>query len=81
MFCMVIDTGPNFYVVLSTSQYVTLRLIIFVLQSCVKVFTVSVFANPLMDLIHVWHGDRNMSKIFAVPSLPQDMTYRSRSQT
>ena len=36
----------------------------------VKVFTVSVFAKPLIDLIHAWHGDRNMSKILcdAIPA-------------
>ena len=32
------------------------------LKFCVNVFTVSVFAKPLIDLIHVWHGDRNLSK-------------------
>ena len=37
MFGMVIDTGP------SASQYMILRLIIFMLKFCVKVFTVSVF--------------------------------------
>ena len=33
------------------------------LKFCVKVFTVSVFVKPLMDFIHVWHGDRNLCKI------------------
>ena len=27
------------------------------------IFAVLVFAKLLMDLIHVWHGDRNLSKI------------------
>ena len=26
-------------------------------------FTMSCFAKPLVDLIHVWHGDRKLSKI------------------
>ena len=29
----------------------------FVLKFCVKVFTLFVFAYPLMDLIHVWYSD------------------------
>ena len=32
------------------------------LKFCVNVFTVSVFAKPLIDLIHVLHGYRNVSK-------------------
>ena len=66
MFGMVIDTGPKFYVVPSASQYTTLRLNLKVkdfLIIMLKVFTVSVFAKPLMDLMHVWHGDRNFFKI------------------
>ena len=35
------------------------------LKFCVKVFTMSVFAKSLMDLIHVWHDDRFRSKILS----------------
>ena len=43
---------------------------------CVKVFTVSGFAKPLMDLIHDWHGNRNLSKFFSGAWHPtQDMTF------
>ena len=58
---MVIDTG------LSTSQYMILRsrsqTYNFMLKFCVKTFTVLVFAKPMMNLIYVQHGDRNLSKI------------------
>ena len=61
---MVIDTGPQFCVVPPASQYMTLRLrshnLIYLLKLCIKVFTVSVFAKPYIDLTHVWHGDRNL---------------------
>ena len=69
MFGMVRDTGP------SASQYTILRLIVFMLKFCVKVFTVSVFAKPLMDLIHVWHGDRNLTKILCdtIPTPVHDL--------
>ena len=35
-----------------------------------------------MDLIHVWHGDRKLSRILhgAVPSPPQYITFMSRSK-
>ena len=83
---MVIDTGPKFCVVPSATQYMTLRLrsptLIFMLKFCVKVFTVSAFANHLIDLIHVWHSDRNLSKSLhgAIPT-PGYGLIMSRSQT
>ena len=51
----------------------------FPFKFCVKIFTMSGFAKPLMDLIHVWHGNIYWSKILALPSLLQYMTLRSRS--
>ena len=35
----------------------------------------SVFAKPLMDLIHVWHGDRYWSKMLycTIPILVYDL--------
>ena len=30
---------------------------------CVKVFTTSLFPNPVMDLVQVWYNDRYWSKI------------------
>ena len=35
----------------------------FMLKFYLKVFTMSVFSKPLMDLIHVWYGDRYWSNI------------------
>ena len=37
--------------------------IIFMFKFELKLFTVSVFAKPLMALIHVWHSDRNLCKL------------------
>ena len=31
---------------------------------CVKVYKTSYFEDPLMDLVHIWHGGRYRSKIF-----------------
>ena len=87
MFAMVIDTGRKFYVVPSASHYMTLRLRsqtynFYVKSFVLKVFAVLLFAKPLIDhFIHVWHGDRNLSKSLCGPIPPQDMTFRSRSQT
>ena len=59
---MVIDTGQNFCGVPSAPQYMTMRLRSQTYNIYVEVFTVSVLAKPLVDLIHVWPGDRNLSK-------------------
>ena len=36
---------------------------LFILKFYVKVFRISLFPNPMMDLVHVWYDDRYWSKI------------------
>ena len=64
---MMIDTGPIFYSVPSLPPCMTLgqghRLRTFMLTFYVKVFRISLFPNPLMDLVHLWYNDRYWSKI------------------
>ena len=62
MFGMVIDTGP------SASQYMILRsrsqtYNFYVEVLCWSFYSVGFFAKPMIDLIYVRHGDRNLSKI------------------
>ena len=35
----------------------------FMLTFRVQVFTVTVFAKPMIDLIYVWYSDSNLSKV------------------
>ena len=35
----------------------------FMLKFCVKVFKISYFLNPCMDLLYIWHDNRYWSKI------------------
>ena len=39
-------------------------------KSYIKVFRISLFPNPMMDLVHVWYDDRYWSKILrgSIPS-------------
>ena len=72
IFGMMIDTGPKFYSVPSHSPCMTLShgLKTFMLTFYVKIFRISLFPNPLMDLVHVWCDDRYWTKILhsAIPT-------------
>ena len=45
------------------------------LKFCIKVFRTSLFPNPMMDLVRVWHDDRYWSKILhsAIPNPIHDL--------
>ena len=81
MFGMVIETGPNFYMVPFPTQKVT------DLEFLYKSFVINVlqfhffFAKLSMDFIQLWRDDRALSKILCSTIPFQCMTLRSRSQT
>ena len=65
---MMIDTGPKFYSVSCMtlrSRSQTWNFYVNILR-----FRISLFPNPLMDLVHVWCDDRYWSKILhsAIPT-------------
>ena len=80
MFCMVIETGPKFYMVPFPTQKVTDSEFLY------KSFVINVlqfqffFAKPSMDFIHCGVTIEPRLKFYAVPSQSQCMTLRSRSQ-
>ena len=65
MFGMIIDAGPKSYVVWSPTQYMTK----------VKVVFTICFYEAFDGLIHVWHSDRNWSKILygTIPNPVNDL--------
>ena len=68
-----IDTSPKFYAVPTPDLKVKVTD-----NCCVKVLCLmfmSVFVKPLMDLIPVWQGDRNWSRIVcgAIPNPVPDL--------
>ena len=64
MFDMMIDAGPKFYVVWSPTLYkIKVTDLEFLYWSlCLSFYNVC-FCEAFDGLIHVWHGDRNWSKI------------------
>ena len=66
MFDMMIDAGPKFYVVWSPTPYVTkvkvTDLEFLYLSLCFSFYNVC-FCEAFDGLSHIWHGDRNWSKI------------------
>ena len=48
---------------------------------CVKVYKTSYFEDPLMDFIHILHGDRYRSKVFISTIPTPGVTLGSRSRT
>ena len=63
-----IETGPNFYMVSSPTQYMTFRLD-HRHSFSVKFLSFMLNLNLLMDCIHFWHEDRTLSKLLrsAIP--------------
>ena len=48
---------------------------------CVKVYKISYFEDPLMDLVHIWHDGRYRSTIFISTIPTPGLTLGSRSRT